>query len=149
MKTAARASARQSSIPGHAPLGQGSVAETRRVRPRGSAAARADSRVPEARISGPPVARESSPTGADQSTTAVGPAARAAWLAAVDQGWSDPARLHHEGRRAALLLEAARAADVPFRFEGVEFGVLERSLAVGGQQALACVFRHQHSGIAS
>lgn len=38
------------------------------------------------------------------------PAARAAWLAAVDQGWSDPARLHHEGRRAALLLDAARAS---------------------------------------
>ena len=35
---------------------------------------------------------------------------------------------------AQVLLEAARAADVPFRFEGVEFGVLERSLAVGGQQ---------------
>lgn len=35
---------------------------------------------------------------------------------------------------AQVLLEAARAADVPFRFEGVEFGVLERRLAVGGQQ---------------
>ena len=38
---------------------------------------------------------------------------------------------------AQALLEAARAADVPFRFEGVEFGVLERSLAVGGQQAVS------------
>jgi cysteine desulfurase len=38
------------------------------------------------------------------------PAARAAWLAAADQGWSDPVRLHHEGRRAGMLLDAARAS---------------------------------------
>lgn len=35
---------------------------------------------------------------------------------------------------AQVLLEAARAADVPFRFEGVEFGVTERTPGVGGQQ---------------
>ncbi|WP_309079842.1 folylpolyglutamate synthase/dihydrofolate synthase family protein [Zhihengliuella sp.] len=35
---------------------------------------------------------------------------------------------------AQVLLEAARAMDVPFRFEGVEFGVEQRALAVGGQQ---------------
>lgn len=29
-------------------------------------------------------------------------------MAAVDQGWSDPRRLHHEGRRARLLLDNAR-----------------------------------------
>ena len=33
-----------------------------------------------------------------------------------------------------MLLEAAQAAGVPYRFEGVEFGVTSRSLAVGGQQ---------------
>lgn len=38
------------------------------------------------------------------------PVAREAWLAAVDSGWSDPARLHHEGRRAGMLLDAARAS---------------------------------------
>ena len=38
------------------------------------------------------------------------PVARDAWLAAVDAGWSDPARLHHEGRRAGALLDAARAS---------------------------------------
>ncbi len=38
------------------------------------------------------------------------PVAREAWLAAVDAGWSDPARLHHEGRRAGALLDAARAS---------------------------------------
>ena len=38
------------------------------------------------------------------------PVAQRAWLAAAEQGWSDPARLHHEGRRAGLLLDAARAS---------------------------------------
>jgi cysteine desulfurase len=38
------------------------------------------------------------------------PVARQAWTAAVDQAWSDPARLHHYGRRAGLLLDAARAS---------------------------------------
>ncbi|GAB3843614.1 bifunctional folylpolyglutamate synthase/dihydrofolate synthase [Nesterenkonia populi] len=35
---------------------------------------------------------------------------------------------------ADVLLEAAREADVPFRFEGVEFGVESRLPGVGGQQ---------------
>lgn len=38
------------------------------------------------------------------------PAARAAYAAALDQGWADPARLYAEGRRAALLLDTARAS---------------------------------------
>lgn len=38
------------------------------------------------------------------------PVARQAWLAAQEQAWSDPARLHHEGRRAGLVLDAARAS---------------------------------------
>ncbi|MFT2018569.1 cysteine desulfurase/sulfurtransferase TusA family protein [Streptomyces sp. 796.1] len=36
------------------------------------------------------------------------PVARQALLAALEEGWSDPARLHREGRRARLLLDAAR-----------------------------------------
>ncbi len=36
------------------------------------------------------------------------PVARQALLAALDEGWADPARLHREGRRARLLLDAAR-----------------------------------------
>jgi cysteine desulfurase len=36
------------------------------------------------------------------------PVARAALLAAFDDGWADPVRLHREGRRAALLLDQAR-----------------------------------------
>lgn len=36
------------------------------------------------------------------------PVARQALLAALDEGWADPARLHREGRRARMLLDAAR-----------------------------------------
>ncbi|NUS17524.1 MAG: aminotransferase class V-fold PLP-dependent enzyme, partial [Streptomyces sp.] len=36
------------------------------------------------------------------------PVAREALLAALDEGWADPARLYREGRRARLLLDAAR-----------------------------------------
>ena len=36
------------------------------------------------------------------------PAAREALAAAIDAGWADPVRLYREGRRAALLLDAAR-----------------------------------------
>jgi cysteine desulfurase len=38
------------------------------------------------------------------------PSARQALLAALDDGWADPARLHREGRRAQLLLEGGREA---------------------------------------
>ncbi len=40
----------------------------------------------------------------------VHPVAREAFLAALDEGWSDPRRLHAEGRRARLLLDGAREA---------------------------------------
>ncbi|HVE63816.1 MAG TPA: cysteine desulfurase family protein [Mycobacteriales bacterium] len=36
------------------------------------------------------------------------PAAREVLLAAYDEGWADPSRLHREGRRARALLDAAR-----------------------------------------
>jgi cysteine desulfurase len=38
------------------------------------------------------------------------PVARQALLAALDEGWADPARLYREGRRARMLLDAARQA---------------------------------------
>jgi cysteine desulfurase len=38
------------------------------------------------------------------------PSAREALLAALDDGWADPARLHREGRRARMLLDQAREA---------------------------------------
>ncbi|WP_343980811.1 cysteine desulfurase family protein [Kribbella koreensis] len=37
------------------------------------------------------------------------PAAREVLLSALESGWADPARLHHEGRTARLLLDNARA----------------------------------------
>lgn len=44
------------------------------------------------------------------STEPLHPSAREALLAALDDGWADPARLHREGRRAQMLLEQAREA---------------------------------------
>ncbi|MEU4658163.1 aminotransferase class V-fold PLP-dependent enzyme [Streptomyces sp. NPDC023723] len=38
------------------------------------------------------------------------PVARQALLAALDEGWADPSRLYREGRRARMLLDAAREA---------------------------------------
>lgn len=51
------------------------------------------------------------------------PAAREAYLAALDEGWADPRRLHSEGRRARALLDGAReafAAAVGARTEEVD-----------------------------
>ncbi|MEU9850621.1 aminotransferase class V-fold PLP-dependent enzyme [Streptomyces sp. NPDC047985] len=42
------------------------------------------------------------------SSAPLHPVARQALLAALDEGWADPARLYREGRRARLLLDAAR-----------------------------------------
>jgi cysteine desulfurase len=43
------------------------------------------------------------------STVPLHPAARAALLAAYDEGWADPGRLYGAGRRARLVLDDARA----------------------------------------
>ncbi|WP_151081792.1 cysteine desulfurase family protein [Nocardioides cynanchi] len=43
------------------------------------------------------------------SGEALHPAARKAWVAALDGSYADPRRLHHEGRTARLLLDNARA----------------------------------------
>jgi cysteine desulfurase len=54
----------------------------------------------------------------------VHPAAREALLAALDDGWADPRRLHREGRRARLLLDGARealAAEIGCRTEELSF----------------------------
>ncbi|WP_354639775.1 cysteine desulfurase/sulfurtransferase TusA family protein [Kitasatospora camelliae] len=42
------------------------------------------------------------------STTPLHPVARQALLAALDEGWADPARLYRSGRQARMLLDAAR-----------------------------------------
>lgn len=64
------------------------------------------------------------------STEPLHPAARAALLAALDDGWADPARLYREGRRARLRLDEARQivadvlgaapADVSFTSSGTQ-----------------------------
>ena len=64
--------------------------------------------------------------------------ARQALLAALDDGWADPARLHAEGRRAALLLDSARerlAALLGCRADEIAFtasGTLAAHVAVLG-----------------
>jgi cysteine desulfurase len=60
------------------------------------------------------------------------PAARAALLAALDDGWADPARLYGAGRRARLLLDAARESLA----EGLGARPDEVSFAANGTQAL-------------
>ena len=52
------------------------------------------------------------------------PSAREALLAALDDGWADPARLHREGRQARLLLDQAResvAAELGCRPDELSF----------------------------
>lgn len=69
------------------------------------------------------------------------PVARAALLAALDDGWADPARLYGAGRRARLLLDAAResvAESLGARPEEISFaanGTQARHAAVLGTLA--------------
>ncbi|MFI0911048.1 cysteine desulfurase/sulfurtransferase TusA family protein [Streptomyces abikoensis] len=65
------------------------------------------------------------------------PVARQALLAALDEGWADPARLYREGRRARLLLDAAREASA----EAVGCRPDELAFTPSGTRAL-------HDGIA-
>ncbi|MGW0085898.1 aminotransferase class V-fold PLP-dependent enzyme [Streptomyces sp. NPDC003393] len=65
------------------------------------------------------------------------PVARQALLASLDEGWADPARLYKEGRRARLLLDAAREAAA----EAVECRPDELSFTSSGTRAV-------HTGVA-
>lgn len=69
-------------------------------------------------------------------------AARTAASIAEDDGWADPARLHHQGRKAGILLDAARAslaaslssiADEPIAADEVHFAP---SVAAAARSAL-------------
>src|SRR5437764_12431870 len=60
------------------------------------------------------------------------PVARAALLAALDDGWADPARLYGAGRRARLLLDAARESVA----DGLGARPDEISFTANGTQAL-------------
>jgi cysteine desulfurase len=75
------------------------------------------------------------------STAPLHPVARQALLAALDDGWADPARLYGAGRRARMLLDAAResvAAGLGVRTDEVSFtasGTQAAQLAVLGTLA--------------
>ncbi|MEU0412694.1 aminotransferase class V-fold PLP-dependent enzyme [Streptomyces griseorubiginosus] len=71
------------------------------------------------------------------SSAPLHPVARQALLASLDEGWADPARLYREGRRARLLLDAAREAAA----EAVGCRADELSFTSSGTQAV-------HAGIA-
>ncbi|GLW51116.1 aminotransferase [Streptomyces sp. NBRC 14336] len=60
------------------------------------------------------------------------PVARQALLASLDEGWADPARLYREGRRARILLDAAREAAA----EAVGCRPDELSFTASGTQAV-------------
>ncbi|WP_344443500.1 cysteine desulfurase/sulfurtransferase TusA family protein [Kitasatospora nipponensis] len=66
------------------------------------------------------------------STTPLHPVARQALIAALDEGWADPARLYRSGRQARMLLDAAR------RTVAEELGARpdEVSFTTGGTQAV-------------
>ncbi|MFF3347719.1 cysteine desulfurase/sulfurtransferase TusA family protein [Streptomyces sp. NPDC002779] len=71
------------------------------------------------------------------SASPLHPVARQALLASLDEGWADPARLYREGRRARMLLDAAREAAA----EAVGCRPDELSFTASGTQAV-------HAGIA-
>jgi cysteine desulfurase len=72
------------------------------------------------------------------------PAAREAVLAALEDGWADPARLYAEGRRARMLLDSARASvaaaigarpdEVSFTTSGTQAVQLGMLGALGGRR---------------
>ncbi|MGI5374811.1 cysteine desulfurase/sulfurtransferase TusA family protein [Streptomyces sp. CA-251387] len=71
------------------------------------------------------------------SSAPLHPVARQALQASLDEGWADPARLYREGRRARLLLDAAREAAA----EAVGCRADELTFTSSGTRAV-------HSGIA-
>ncbi|MEU6381715.1 aminotransferase class V-fold PLP-dependent enzyme [Streptomyces sp. NPDC046909] len=71
------------------------------------------------------------------SSAPLHPVARQALLASLDEGWADPSRLYREGRRARMLLDAAREAAA----EAVGCRVDELSFTSSGTDAV-------HRGIA-
>lgn len=78
------------------------------------------------------------------------PAAREAFLAALDEGWADPRRLHTEGRRARALLDGAReavAAVVGARTEEVDLAPSHTAALHGAVLTVARGRRRVGSGV--
>jgi cysteine desulfurase len=95
-------------------------------------------------LSPPPAPRRPAPPPAYLDAAAglpLHPAARAALLAALDEGWADPGKLYGAGRRARMLLDGAReavAAVLGARPDEVSFtpsGTLAAHLGVLGAAA--------------
>ncbi|HUR74900.1 MAG TPA: aminotransferase class V-fold PLP-dependent enzyme [Sporichthya sp.] len=94
------------------------------------------------------------------STEPLHPVARATLLAALDDGWADPARLYRDGRRARMRLDAAREivaealgaapAEVSFTSSGTQalqlgmLGCLKGRARVGTHLVTAAV---EHSAV--
>ena len=94
------------------------------------------------------------------SSVPLHPVARQALDAALDDGWADPSRLHREGRRARMLLDAARetaaeavgcrADELVFTPSGTDAlhtavaGVLAGRRRVGGRLVVSAV---EHSAV--
>ncbi|GCD96293.1 cysteine desulfurase/sulfurtransferase TusA family protein [Embleya hyalina] len=94
------------------------------------------------------------------STEPLHPAAKAAFLSTLDEGWGDPARGYHDGRRARMLLDAARETvasvlgtrpdEVSFTTSGTQavqlgiLGVLAGRRRVGAHLVLGAV---EHSSV--
>ncbi|HEX5496824.1 MAG TPA: aminotransferase class V-fold PLP-dependent enzyme [Mycobacteriales bacterium] len=88
------------------------------------------------------------------------PVTRQALLAALDEGWADPARLYREGRRARLLLDGARASvaacldvrpdEVAFTASGTQAGHLAVLGGLAGRHRAGDLLVHsavEHSAV--
>lgn len=87
-------------------------------------------------------------------------AARSAFLSTLEEGWADPARQYHEGRRARLLLDAARETvatvlgarpdEVAFTGSGTQAAQLALLGTLGGRRRVgrhAVVSAVEHSAV--
>ena len=73
------------------------------------------------------------------------PVAAQALLAAAGSSWADPARLHHEGRKAGLLLDAARDSIAKFLKVRAEDVYFSASAPLAMQAAICGVFYSRRS----
>ncbi len=65
------------------------------------------------------------------------PRTRAAFLAAIDEGWADPERLHAESRRARALLDGAREAIAAVLGSPVEHTLFVPTFGLGFDRAIS------------
>ncbi|PRY62668.1 cysteine desulfurase [Knoellia remsis] len=86
----------------------------------------------------------------DATRSPLHPIARDTLLAALDEGWADPRRLHREGRRARLLLDRAResvAASIGARPDELSFHPSAEHALLAGVRGLAHARRRTGSRV--